>query len=194
MIYFSSDFHFGHKNICGPKVSSWKDGYRDFDSIEEMDNQIIENVNNLVGVNDTLYFLGDFCFSNPTHFITMVERINCKDIHFILGNHDASVRDNRHDQQDFFSSVSDYKVLKHNKTRFILSHYAFEVWDRSHHGAIHLYGHSHGSLPEGDGLRMDVGIDSIKEKFGDYRPISIDEVEKYMESKQIKYVDHHETR
>jgi hypothetical protein len=29
----------------------------------------------------------------------------------------------------------------------VLCHYAMRVWNRSHHGAWHLYGHSRGNLP-----------------------------------------------
>lgn len=40
----------------------------------------------------------------------------------------------------------------------VLCHYALRVWDQSHYGAWHLYGHSHGNLPS-QGLSFDVGID-----------------------------------
>ncbi len=30
----------------------------------------------------------------------------------------------------------------------VICHYAMRVWNRSHHGAWHLYGHSHGNLPD----------------------------------------------
>jgi hypothetical protein len=29
----------------------------------------------------------------------------------------------------------------------VLCHYAMRVWNRSHHGAWHLYGHSQGESP-----------------------------------------------
>ncbi len=52
----------------------------------------------------------------------------------------------------------------------VLSHYAFRVWNRSHHGAIHLYGHSHGNLP-GDSQSCDVGVDC----WG-FFPVTLDEI------------------
>ncbi len=46
-----------------------------------------------------------------------------------------------------------------NGQPIVLCHYAMRVSNRSHHGAWHLYGHSHGNLPEGPtSLSMDVGI------------------------------------
>ena len=61
-LFFSSDFHLGHENIAGPKVSNWSSGYRNFDSVHEMNRTIIDNINKMVGPQDELYFLGDFCF------------------------------------------------------------------------------------------------------------------------------------
>ena len=39
----------------------------------------------------------------------------------------------------------------------VLCHYAMRVWDRSHYGSWHLYGHSHGNLPpwKSDSPRLD---------------------------------------
>jgi len=43
--WLTSDLHLGHKNIVGPKISNWKTGYRTFDSIDQMDSTIIDNIN-----------------------------------------------------------------------------------------------------------------------------------------------------
>jgi calcineurin-like phosphoesterase family protein len=53
-IWFTADFHLGHKNIiryCN----------RPFDTVEEMNRPIIERLKSLVKPNDILYFLGGFC-------------------------------------------------------------------------------------------------------------------------------------
>jgi calcineurin-like phosphoesterase family protein len=39
-----------------------------------------------------------------------------------------------------------------------MSHYAHRVWPRMHRGDLHLYGHSHGTLP-GTAASTDVGVD-----------------------------------
>lgn len=57
----------------------------------------------------------------------------------------------------------------------VMCHYAMRVWDRSHYGAWHLYGHSHGRLPPSEELSMDVGVDTH-----DFRPYSLDEVYAHM--------------
>ena len=75
-----------------------------------------------------------------------------------------------------------------NRRSIVLLHYAMKVWNKSHHGAWHLYGHSHGSLPESeDSLSFDCGVDSH-----DYRPISYDEVKRIMSKKTWKPLDHHQ--
>jgi calcineurin-like phosphoesterase family protein len=39
-----------------------------------------------------------------------------------------------------------------------VSHYAHRTWPHAWHGDLHLYGHSHGSLP-GTRTSLDVGVD-----------------------------------
>ena len=69
----------------------------------------------------------------------------------------------------------------------ILSHYAHQVWNRSHHGSWHLYGHSHGSLPDDPAsLSFDAGC----MLFG-MRPISYDKVKEIMRTKWFVPIDHH---
>ena len=57
MIFFTSDLHLGHKNIirlCG----------RPFESVEEMDEILIDNWNKKIHRCDTVYILGDILFRN----------------------------------------------------------------------------------------------------------------------------------
>jgi len=69
-IYFTSDMHLGHKNII--KYSN-----RPFNSLVEMDQVIIDNYNSVVKKGDTVYDLGDFCFTNPKKY---VDRFNVPSI------------------------------------------------------------------------------------------------------------------
>jgi calcineurin-like phosphoesterase family protein len=66
--WFTADFHLGHANIiryCN----------RPFAIVEEMDQAILERLNGSVKVNDTLYFLGDFCMGSQTRVIAYRRRI-----------------------------------------------------------------------------------------------------------------------
>jgi len=61
----------------------------------------------------------------------------------------------------------------------VLCHYDLRVWNRSNCGSWHLYGHSHGRLPEmPTSLSMDVGIDTHE-----FRPWHYDEIVGVMEKK-----------
>lgn len=86
--------------------------------------------------------------------------------------------------KEIFSSTNYYLELKIKEYRFVLSHYAMRVWNKSHHGSIHLYGHSHGSLP-GIGRSMDVGVDT-----NNLYPYHIDEILDKLSKVEVKIVDH----
>lgn len=56
-VFFTSDLHFGHKNII-------RFDNRPFFSVEEMDKTLIENWNRKVSADDTVYVLGDISWYN----------------------------------------------------------------------------------------------------------------------------------
>ena len=73
-----------------------------------------------------------------------------------------------------------------------MSHYAHRIWDKSHHGVCHLYGHSHSSLEHIEwGKSMDVGVDNAFRLFGQYRPFSMEEVTEILDKRPILFIDHH---
>jgi len=181
-----SDLHFGHKNIAGEACSVWKKGYRTFSSVEEMDDTLINQINNYVGRDDTLFLLGDFCIANHGYIPMYRERINCKNIHMLIGNHDRHL--DRYAK--YFSSINDVFHLNYNGRQIFMSHYGHRVWKNSHRGAIHLYGHSHGSLPC-LGRSMDVGVDVSYLLFDEYRPFTLDEIIVLLEQKDPEFLDHH---
>ena len=185
-IWFSSDWHISHTNIAGPKVSKWKSGYRDFDHVHDMNKCITQTINKYVKWDDTLYFLGDFCFGGHLKTPDYRAQINCRTIHLLRGNHDNHIDL----YKDSFSSINDVLTVKHGQNTFFMSHYAHRIWLGSHKGVIHLYGHSHDSIPD-YGRSMDVGVDVARRLTGEYRPFSIEEIIGIMDKKDIKIVDHH---
>ena len=145
MIFLTSDQHFGHANII-------KYCKRPFDSVNEMDEHIIAVFNEHVGPKDETYHLGDFTFRRHRDYL---KRLNGRH-YLIIGNHDNRSAAN----QGGFVWVKDVHMLKWNQHRIWLSHYAHWVWNRSHHGAMHAYGHSHGVLAEYSPNAHDVGVDT----------------------------------
>lgn len=190
-IFFCSDLHLNHGNIAGPKTSKWKTGFREFDSTWDMNEHLIKQLNKYVQWDDTLYFLGDFCFGG--HHLTpgWRNRINCQTIHVCRGNHDGHIDL----YTDSFTSVQDTLTVKYEKHTFFLSHYKHAIWPGSHKGYIHLYGHSHSSAENWViGKSMDVGIDNAKKILGEYRPFSVEEVLQLMSERAIDFSDHHNSK
>lgn len=186
MIHFISDTHWGHSNII--KYSN-----RPFNSVEEMNEGLIKNWNAVVKQTDTVWHLGDVTFTNYPDFRKILKRLNgFKNI--ILGNHDKTIMNNWNDLIDSkaIQSIQYYKELKAEGQFIVLLHYGLRVWNKSHHNSWHLYGHSHGSLPP-HGKSVDMGVD-CKEITSEYRPISFNEVKKYMDKRTMSVVDHHEEK
>jgi hypothetical protein len=130
-----------------------------------MDQTIFNNINEVVGQDDTLYILGDFCFKGKKP-IEYRLRILCQDVHLILGNHDKRTDFIDEDVSDIsgFSSVQEVKEIIYCNQKIFLSHYPHRSWPSSHKGSFHLYGHLHSKLDKEDRLSknktLDVGVDN----------------------------------
>jgi len=170
MIWFTSDTHYNHKN----SIDRWRFG---FSSIEDMNNRLVESFNSVLTNHDTLYHLGDIALDSPST-LEFLERLKIKQIHLIWGNHD----DTRVKHQKLVWT-GDLKYIKIDDTKLMLSHYPMESWRNSHHGSLHLHGHTHGDLPP-KGRRMDVGVDT-----NNFMPYSFDEVRGKLEAREI--IAHH---
>ena len=192
-IWFSSDAHFGHTNIVGEEVSVWKSGYRDFKTLHEMNVTLTETYNKYVKEDDHLYFLGDWSFGGLENIFIFRQLIKCKNIYFVYGNHDHHIKNNKNDAKSLFLYCSNVMTPTINKQKFFLSHYAHQVWAKHHEGVIHLFGHSHGTLP-GVGKSMDVGVDEAYKRYKEYRPFHINEILENIYKKEIHVVDHHNDR
>lgn len=175
--FFTSDPHFDHKKII-------QYANRPFDDVQQMNTALIDNWNKTVGPNDEIYCLGDFAFAPPDRMEQIAAQLNGKK-YLILGNHDKKLSYGFKDQ---FEWVRHYHEVRDVKPNIMLFHYAMRVWNKSHHGSWHLYGHSHGSLPEDPTMKaMDVGVDCHPE----YRPFSYEEIKQVMDQRGQQTVDHH---
>ncbi len=213
-IWFTSDTHFGHSNIVRGE-SKWENkiSCRPFNTLEEHDDVIISNINKYVKENDVLYHLGDFSMGGKANVWKYRARINCKNIHLCLGNHDIHIAKNAVldgvAAQDLFSSVQIVNQKKIGKTNLVMCHYAFRTWDKGNYGSFMIHGHSHNSLPPYEKLlqiaddkqlyktgdlykQIDVGLESAYELTREWRPFHIEEIRNIMENRINLGVDHHE--
>lgn len=167
MIWLTADIHFG----CTKLVEHSR---TEFENVEHHDRYMLAILNQYVKRNDTLVIIGDFCREKPGRYRP---QINCRNIFFILGNHDKESKI----KTVFGGNVWQQRMVKlSNGEKVWCSHYPAAFWDRSHYGTYHAYGHIHNNqrlermmdigLP---GRRsMDVGVDSAQRLLGAYRPFS----------------------
>ena len=180
-------------NWKGEGSSKWR---MTDEAIELMDQTLIKEINDLVGPDDILYHLGDWAMPNRKHDYYKRcryyrDQIKCRNVHLIWGNHDD------HCIADLFNSAQDMGTIYTSKYRVILNHYAMAVWNGSHRGNLHLYGHSHaGAEPWLDRTMpgrksMDVGVDNVARLYGAYRPLTLDEIEDRLVNRAGFAFDHH---
>lgn len=101
-LFFCSDPHFNHKNLCRG-VSTWPKtninyflkATRNFQTLEDMNNELVYRINRVVGPNDHLFCLGDWSFGGIEQIYKFRKQINCKNIYLILGNHDHHIEKGR---------------------------------------------------------------------------------------------------
>ena len=206
-VWFTADLHFNHGNIIKylnrPFMNNHEselvrqehekstDSYRWPESLKALhirretvrrhDEAIASNINTLVAPEDVLWILGDFCFGTPAEWAAARNRINCQHVNLIVGNHDEEAEE-RYGLRlwDFFEEVYDLRNLQIEGQKITLCHYAMDVWHKSHRGAFHVYGHTHGNLPLRENkLSCDVGVDAW-----DFKPVSMDQIREVMLSKK----------
>jgi len=205
-LFFTSDTHYSHSNICSATTNwSVNEGYaRTFDSLQDMNQRLVDNINNMVGEDDILIHLGDWSFGGFDKIEEFRSQINCKNIHLTFGNHDHHIERNKEGVQRLFSSVQQYLRLEVKRPinkatvetfNFVCMHYPIASWHDMNQGVIHLHGHVHlpPHLRVADGKAMDVGVDG-----NSLSPVSLDDVLTLMKYQPIQKLtlpqDHHERR
>ena len=166
MIYFTSDFHFGHRNIL--RLDN-----RPFEDLEDMETKLIYMWNSTVQPEDTVYHLGDF-FWKLGVAVRVLPKLN-GNIVCIQGNHDGKWWKNPevYKVKSDITFVDDSIHILHNLEGckpIVLCHYPMRSWPHSARGAWHLYGHTHRALSSyGKSLCVCLNV-------CDYKLVSLDEV------------------
>ena len=176
--WFTSDEHYGHQNVL-------KFCKRPYANLEDMREGLIQNHNSVVKKGDLVYHNGDmFWRTVPVHEAeSIILRLNGQHF-YVNGNHDELIERNKSIASLFVWRKDIAKLKFKDKPNIILCHYAMRVWEGSHRGDWHLYGHSHNGLSrsvqgvtkEESPLSFDVGVDAHN-----MFPISLEEVALRME-------------
>ena len=170
MIWITSDTHFNHTNILKYEPKS-----RPFETIEEMNEAIINNWNAVVKSTDTVYVLGDFFMGPMDKIIPILSRLKGKII-LIRGNHDTPLRLDLY--RNYGIEIKDIDYLRYKGRYFILCHFPIaseefiQMVIKDNSEVVTLYGHTHSNSPVGyvNGT-YHIGLDT-----NDLRPLSIEEI------------------
>lgn len=179
--FFTSDEHLGHARVidfCG----------RPFANTEEMTEELIKRHNEVVKRGDLVIHNGDMFWRDfgVDQALEYMDRLNGNH-YYVWGNHEELLKKNKQLQNKFIWCKDIAKIHPAGiKEKIILCHYALRVFEGSHRGDFHLYGHSHGKLPEAiagttkeeSPLSFDVGVDCWN-----YYPVSLGQVVEKMKRK-----------
>lgn len=176
MKFFGSDQHYEHDNVL---TKLHRLGY---DTQEEHDAVVIDEINDRVNPTDELYLLGDVAWKNPGK---LRQQIRCKNVRFVIGNHDKIGK-----CTNVFGEIYQRMDVKlSNGVIAVCDHYPIAYWNKCHYGSYHLYGHMHmqreftlNSLFPGR-RSMDVGVDNALRILGRPAPFSELEIIELLSSK-----------
>jgi calcineurin-like phosphoesterase family protein len=182
-VWFTSDLHVDHKNIIEYCSRPW--------TFEQQREEIITRWNSRVGLYDDAYHLGDFVFAGSKGLqktLEVIKELN-GNITFIRGNHcqDGLWELIERANLPHVKEICHYKEITVERTKICMFHYPMETWNKAHHGAWHLHGHSHGSMKP-RGRRLDVGIDNHPDR----QVFSLAEIKIHMAKQEFTVVDHHD--
>lgn len=193
-LFFTSDLHFGHRNVinfCN----------RPFTDIKDMSEKLIENWNAVVTNNDIVFVLGDtFWFNDSRTIKKVLEQLNGKEIYILPGNHcdfDAyhRVDDPRiHLCQDivclWLTSADFERRHWHRKTMEIwMQHYPMSTWPHRENGAFHFFGHIHSQEGKTEGVDQDLALHWNQADVGcdywEWKPVLFEDLLTFMQNKKI---------
>lgn len=168
MIYFTSDCNFS------------------LDS----DISVIKNWNRVVNFGDTVYHIGDFSALNFEFASSIIQKLN-GEIHFLPGSKDYWMRGI---SKKLISSISSATgqpcffepeiVAVHTgyKNKFqlpiVLCHYPMTLWQGSHDGSLHAFGHCNGNLSTRTPRSIDVSYNIF------LKPININTIIAWLRDKK----------
>lgn len=171
MIWFTSDPHLGHDK-------DFVYAARGFETVEEMNAEIVRRWNERVYPDDDVYVLGDLTLGDIEEGIRLIAKLNGY-LHIMRGNHDTDKKVERYLELPNVVEVKYADVLKYGKAVFWMSHYPTITtnYDDDKPWAKHvvcLFGHTHQEFPFFSGKNpymYNVGMDAHN-----CTPISIEEI------------------
>lgn len=193
MRYYIADCHFFHE-ILNEKMDR-----RGFESVQAMNEYMVEKWNRKVRRNDEVVILGDFSWGNARETNELLQRLHGK-LYMIEGNHDYFLK-----KSDFCSErfvwVKHYAEMQDNQRKVVLCHYPvmcyngqYRVDRKGNPRTYMLYGHVHDTTdqrlleqfqemtrrtvvqsPDGKERTIPVNMINCFCMYSDYTPLTLDE-------------------
>lgn len=166
-IWFISDTHWGHSNFLkftrddGTKI-------RPFDTVQEMDEYMIEKWNNTIKQGDKVYHLGDVVM-DPKKLLHYTECLNGSP-RLIIGNHDILERNSQY--YKYFKKITLWRLFKEHG--FICTHVPLKK-SSMRHAKVNVHGHIHERK-----MKSPIYFNACVEHW-DYTPIHIDVIKQHVE-------------
>lgn len=184
-IWFTSDPHFCHANII-------KYCNRPFDSVEKMNQFLIDSWNNVVGKDDVIFCLGDFILNANSKTVDQIVNSLNGTKYLIVGNHEKSTLGSSYlrslwkDIHDITEIFVEDDEITYGEQHIVMCHYPMIAWNASHRGSWQLFGHVHGGLSNKGIVKhspnqLDVGVDCHN-----YSPISYQQIKEIITRQNMK--------
>lgn len=181
-VYFSSDLHLNHQAVI--------DFGRNFETVEEMNDSIVNEINKVVRENDLLVLMGDTMMGDK-NYTQFLDSLRCDNVIILLGNHCNTGKLGQaliHSKN--LIHASRYLELNIEGQIICCSHFPMFNWNYQEEGSFHLHGHLHAD--ENSVVKeihkyksMDVGIDNYHKLFGEYSLFSFEKVRELLKDKMI---------
>jgi calcineurin-like phosphoesterase family protein len=168
MNYYISDLHFGHRKVI-------EMDRRPFDTVEQMDAELIRLWNQRVTDEDDVYIVGDFAYRNAYTATWYLRQLKGRK-HLIVGNHDHNtIQDPK--ALECFASVEKMLRITDNGRVVCLCHYPVAEWNGKRYGGYHIHGHLHSRRDEVSAFmaRFDTALNAGCMLNG-YRPVTLEEL------------------
>lgn len=160
--YFIGDIHLDHKNICKYRPR--------FNTVEEHNDLIINNIRNCYGKRNHLWLLGDCFFS---YDMKMIAKEMCNNFHTVnvtLGNHCTDKTERKRVIRELMIEHDNFSVHGIiSKFGFWLSHAPIHP-DEMYRKVANVHGHVHNNSID-DERYINVSCEAI-----DYKPITLEDI------------------
>ncbi len=159
-LFVIGDLHFDHEAVI-------KGCDRPFGSVDERNEALIEYWNDVVGIDDTVYVLGDFTFgASPRRVQELADLLNGVKV-FIPGTHDERSK----------RWFVDYATLTYRHKDFVLIH---DPHDAPKTDAWIVHGHSHNKNPDYPFINPARKTVNASAELINYTPLRLDTLVKYL--------------